>query len=76
MENNISNEEQIRNKFERIFQYENNKNAFLDYFYGRTNSCPTLKIITELMLKIFLSFILMKILKKKIKKLYQNTLKL
>ncbi|WP_157154397.1 DUF4132 domain-containing protein [Brachyspira murdochii] len=43
MENNISNEEQIRNKFERIFQYENNKNAFLDYFYGRTNSCPTLK---------------------------------
>ncbi|MCZ9981672.1 hypothetical protein OFR20_09095 [Brachyspira hyodysenteriae] len=43
MENNISNEEQIRNKFERIFQYENNKNAFLDYFYGRSKSCPTLK---------------------------------
>ena len=43
MENNISNEEQIRNKFERIFQYENNKNAFLDYFYGRSNSCPTLR---------------------------------
>ncbi|MCZ9990067.1 hypothetical protein OFQ66_09545 [Brachyspira hyodysenteriae] len=43
MENNISNEEQIRNKFERIFQYENNKNAFLDYFYGISNSCPTLR---------------------------------
>ena len=43
MENNISNEEQIRNKFERIFQYENNKNAFLDSFYGRSNSCPTLR---------------------------------
>ncbi|WP_300754827.1 DUF4132 domain-containing protein [uncultured Brachyspira sp.] len=43
MENNISNEEQIRNKFERIFQYENNKNAFLDYFYGKSNSCPTLR---------------------------------
>ena len=43
MENNISNEEQIRNKFERIFQYESNKNAFLDYFYGRSNSCPTLR---------------------------------
>ncbi|MEI0611420.1 DUF4132 domain-containing protein [Brachyspira pilosicoli] len=42
MENNISNEEQIRNKFEKILQYENNKNAFLDYFYGRTDSCPTL----------------------------------
>lgn len=41
MENNISNEEQIRNKFEKIFQYENNKDAFLDYFYGRTNSCHT-----------------------------------
>ncbi|MEI0619481.1 DUF4132 domain-containing protein [Brachyspira pilosicoli] len=40
MENN--NEEQIRNKFEKILQYENNKNAFLDYFYGRTDSCPTL----------------------------------
>ncbi|MEI0795683.1 DUF4132 domain-containing protein [Brachyspira pilosicoli] len=39
MENN--NEEQIRNKFEKIFQYENNKDAFLDYFYGRTNSCHT-----------------------------------
>ena len=44
MENNISNEEQIRNKFESIFQYENNKNAFLDYFYGKTNSCPALRI--------------------------------
>ncbi|OEJ13880.1 molybdate metabolism regulator [Brachyspira hampsonii] len=43
MENNISNEEQIRNKFERIFQYENNKDAFLDYFYGKSNSCPTLR---------------------------------
>lgn len=39
MENN--NEEQIRNKFEKIFQYENNKDAFLDYFYERTNSCHT-----------------------------------
>ncbi|SUW08048.1 molybdate metabolism regulator [Brachyspira pilosicoli] len=39
MENN--NEEQIRNKFEKIFQYENNKDAFLNYFYGRTNSCHT-----------------------------------
>ena len=39
MENN--NEEQIRNKFEKIFQYKNNKDAFLDYFYGRTNSCHT-----------------------------------
>ena len=43
MDNNISNEEQIRNKFERIFQYENNKDAFLDYFYGRTDSCPIFK---------------------------------
>ena len=43
MENNISNEEEIRNKFEIIFQYENNKNAFLDYFYGRSNSCPILR---------------------------------
>ena len=43
MDNNISNEEQIRNKFEKIFQYENNKNAFLNYFYGRSNSCPTLR---------------------------------
>ena len=42
MENNISNEEQIRNKFEKIFQYENNKDALIDYFYGRTDSCPTL----------------------------------
>ncbi|MEI0684570.1 DUF4132 domain-containing protein [Brachyspira pilosicoli] len=39
MENN--NEEQIRNKFEKILQYENNKDAFLNYFYGRTNSCHT-----------------------------------
>ena len=39
MENN--NEEQIRNKFEKIFQYENNKDALIDYFYGRTNSCHT-----------------------------------
>lgn len=39
MENN--NEEQIRNKFEKIFQYENNKDTFLNYFYGRTNSCHT-----------------------------------
>ena len=43
MENNISNEEQIRNKFEKILQYENNKDAFLDYFYGRSNSCPILR---------------------------------
>ena len=43
MENNINNEKQIRNKFERIFQYKNNKNAFLDYFYGRTDNCPTLR---------------------------------
>ena len=43
MENNINNEKQIRNKFERIFQYKNNKDAFLDYFYGKSNSCPTLK---------------------------------
>ncbi|MEI0448081.1 molybdate metabolism regulator, partial [Brachyspira intermedia] len=43
MDNNISNEEQIRNKFEKIFQYENNKDAFLDYFYGRTDSCPIFK---------------------------------
>lgn len=42
MENNISNEEQIRNKFEKILQYENNKDALIDYFYGRTDSCPTL----------------------------------
>lgn len=42
MENNISNEEQIRNKFEKIFQYKNNKDALIDYFYGRTDSCPTL----------------------------------
>lgn len=41
MENNISNEEQIRNKFEKILQYENNKDALIDYFYGRTNSCHT-----------------------------------
>ena len=41
MENNISNEEQIRNKFEKILQYEDNKDAFLNYFYGRTNSCHT-----------------------------------
>lgn len=40
MENN--NEEQIRNKFEKILQYENNKDALIDYFYGRTDSCPTL----------------------------------
>lgn len=40
MENN--NEEQIRNKFEKIFQYKNNKDALIDYFYGRTDSCPTL----------------------------------
>ena len=25
------------------YQYESNKNAFLDYFYGRSNSCPTLR---------------------------------
>ena len=43
MENNISNEEQIRNKFEKILQYENNKDAFLDYFYGKTDSCPALR---------------------------------
>ena len=43
MENNISNEEQIRNKFERIFEYENNKDAFLNYFYGKSKSCPTLR---------------------------------
>ena len=43
MENNINNEKQIRNKFERIFQYKNNKDAFLDYFYGKSNRCPTLK---------------------------------
>ena len=43
MENNISNEEQIRNKFEKILQYENNKDAFLDYFYGRIDSCPIFK---------------------------------
>ncbi|ADK32144.1 DUF4132 domain-containing protein [Brachyspira pilosicoli] len=43
MENNISNEEQIRNKFEKILQYENNKDALIDYFYGRTDSCPIFK---------------------------------
>lgn len=43
MENNISNEEQIRNKFEKIFQYENNKDALIDYFYGRIDSCPIFK---------------------------------
>ncbi|WP_232472797.1 hypothetical protein [Brachyspira pilosicoli] len=43
MENNINNEEQIKNKFEIIFQYKNNKNAFLNYFYGRTDSCPILQ---------------------------------
>ncbi|WP_157147301.1 DUF4132 domain-containing protein [Brachyspira pilosicoli] len=41
MENN--NEEQIRNKFEKILQYEDNKDAFLNYFYGRTDSCPIFK---------------------------------
>ncbi|MBW5397037.1 DUF4132 domain-containing protein [Brachyspira pilosicoli] len=41
MENN--NEEQIRNKFEQILQYENNKDALIDYFYGRTDSCPIFK---------------------------------
>lgn len=41
MENN--NEEQIRNKFEKIFQYENNKDALIDYFYGRIDSCPIFK---------------------------------
>ena len=42
MKNSISNEEKIRNKFEEMFSRENNKEAFLDYFYGRSNSCPTL----------------------------------
>ncbi|WP_302280088.1 DUF4132 domain-containing protein [Brachyspira pilosicoli] len=41
MENN--NEEQIRNKFEKILQYENNKDALIDYFYGRIDSCPIFK---------------------------------
>ena len=42
MKNSISNEEKIRNKFEEMFAHENNKDAFLDYFYGRSNNCPTL----------------------------------
>ncbi|MEI0563104.1 hypothetical protein [Brachyspira pulli] len=42
MKNSIGNEEKIRNKFEEMFSRENNKEAFLDYFYGRSNSCPTL----------------------------------
>ncbi|CRF31355.1 hypothetical protein BRSU_0040 [Brachyspira suanatina] len=42
MKNSISNEEKIRNKFEEMFSHENNKDAFLDYFYGISNSCPTL----------------------------------
>ncbi|MEI0487937.1 molybdate metabolism regulator [Brachyspira pulli] len=42
MKNSIGNEEKIRNKFEEMFSRENNKDAFLDYFYGRSNSCPTL----------------------------------
>ena len=42
MKNSIGNEEKIRNKFEEMFSCENNKEAFLDYFYGRSNSCPTL----------------------------------
>ena len=42
MKNSISNEEKIRNKFEEMFSHENNKDAFLYYFYGKSNSCPTL----------------------------------
>ena len=42
MKNSISNEEKIRNKFEEMFSRENNKDAFLDYFYGISNRCPTL----------------------------------
>ena len=75
MENN--NEEQIRNKFEKIFQYKNNKDALIDYFYGRTDSCPTLindySYDTE---EIFKFYFDENTIKKKIKKLYQDTLQL
>ena len=42
MENDISNGEQIRKLFEKIFSDYKNKYAFFDYLYGKQKNCPTL----------------------------------
>lgn len=44
MKDNINNEELIKSKFKKIFYYHNNGYAFIDYFYGKSESCPNLGV--------------------------------